>query len=75
MAILEGVIPRIHEPLKNLLRKTGVPLTALLLIILSVGAIGCGPKIARVEVSPEDMIKANEHVKEGIEAHKTTTPL
>ena len=70
MAILEGVIPRIHEPLKNLLRKTGVPLTALLLIILSVGAIGCGPKIARVEVSPEDMIKANEHVKEGIEAHK-----
>ncbi len=67
---LERVISRFLRSVYPLTNKAGIPLKAFLLLIVSIGAIACGPKIARVQVSPEDMLKANAYVREGIEAYK-----
>jgi len=46
------------------------PVFAILLIILAFGAAACGPKIALVKVSEENLRKAIELTKEGNEAYR-----
>jgi tetratricopeptide (TPR) repeat protein len=43
---------------------------AFLLLLLTLATVGCGPRIARVNVSPEDLVKANNYVREGNEAYR-----
>lgn len=44
---------------------------ALLLLLFATAIAGCAPRIARVNVSPEDLVKANNYVREGHEAYRS----
>jgi tetratricopeptide (TPR) repeat protein len=59
------------------LQKTGsirrswqtIPLVAFLLLTACIMIAGCGPRIARIEVSDEDLIQANRLAQEGSNAY------
>jgi tetratricopeptide (TPR) repeat protein len=68
-------IPVIEVPgppkiLGKTFKKRCFRLAALLAILVSFGAAGCGPRIALVRVSEEDRLKANQYVREGNEAYR-----
>lgn len=50
--------------------RASAALAALFFVLFGMAAAGCAPRIARVEVSPEDVIKANGYVREGNEAYR-----
>jgi len=66
----ETEISRPLKTYKKNFKRHGFLLTALLVIFIWIGTAGCGPRIARIPVSPEDLVKSNEYVKEGTEYYK-----
>ena len=60
-----------RTPTHTLLRQWNIfLLKVFLLIVTGIAAIGCGPRIVRVPVSQEDLIKAQKYVQEGNVAYK-----
>jgi tetratricopeptide (TPR) repeat protein len=52
-------------------QRSGPALATLFFILLAMTAAGCGPRIALVKVSPEDIAQANGYVREGNDAFRS----
>ena len=69
METLERAVPDLFLPVKGSQRRPLFSPAAVFLLAALIALAGCGPRIARVEVSDEDMIKSNRLAQEGNTAY------
>ena len=69
METLERVVPGPLQPVTGHWSRPILPMVLILALAACMAFVGCSSKIARVEVSDEDLIKANRLAQDGNEAY------